>query len=47
MLDLIGKAAKGIKKENNHHRLDVGELTYYSLASLQIGFWIGFKPKEN
>lgn len=47
VLDLIGKAADGIKKENNDYSLDVGELTYYSLASPQIGFWIGFKPKES
>lgn len=45
VIDLIGKAADGIKNTNNRHDKDIGDLTYYSLASPQMGFWIGFKPK--
>lgn len=47
VMDLITKAADGIEKPNNHHNKDVGDLTYYSLASPEMGFWIGFKPKKS
>lgn len=47
VIDLITKAADGIEKPNNHHNKDVGDLTYYSLASPEMGFWIGFKPKKS
>lgn len=47
VMDLITKAADGIEKPNNHHEKIVGDLKYYSLASAQMGFWIGFAPKAN
>ncbi|BBF79279.1 MULTISPECIES: hypothetical protein [Acinetobacter] len=42
IVDLITKAAKGIDNKENMHREKVGNVTYFTNASKNTGFWFGF-----
>lgn len=47
VMALMTEAANGIKEPNNHHNKIIGNLKYYSLASPEMGLWVGFAPKDN
>lgn len=47
LVDLMMKAMNGIEKPENTHEKMVNGIKYYSLASPEMGLWVGFTAKEN
>lgn len=45
VIELMTKAAEGIKNEKNNHSEIIGGVKYWVTASPQMGFWVGFEPK--